>query len=249
MNLKTISSINKDMIALIDSGAGGVNVLSKCAKLFPYDYILLVDNKNAPYGNKTKKQLYKITKNNIDYLIKNYKISAIIFACNTLSFTIYEKIKKEYNIPILKMQFNEKEINKLPRDILFFGTKNTIKNNKKIIEKNNWKPLYITDLPIFIDNNIANLEKIKPLIIKNAIKYNNIKTIVLSCTHFSIIKKQLKDIFKDAIFYEYEQNVAQNLQNLLKPKNYRTMKIILTQKDHKKYIELKSLLAKLTNSH
>ena len=126
------------MIGFIDSGVGGINVLAECSKIFNEDFIYLCDNKNAPYGNKSKKKLYKITKNNIDYLIEKYNVDIVVLACNTLSFCVGKKIKKEYSIPIILMQMNENKINKLKKDVLFFATKNTIKNNNIIN-----KPIFI----------------------------------------------------------------------------------------------------------
>ena len=54
------------MIAFIDSGVGGINILVECAKIYNQDFVYLADNQNAPYGNLPKKQLEIITKNNID---------------------------------------------------------------------------------------------------------------------------------------------------------------------------------------
>ncbi len=238
------------MIALIDSGVGGVNVLAKCAKVLPYDYVLLVDNKNAPYGNKTKRQLYNITKNNIDFLIKKYKLEAIVLACNTLSFSIFKEIKNLYNIPIYRMEFDENEINKCNRNILFFATKNTIKYNKKLLIKNGWKPLFINDLPLFIDNNINRLYKTKIILNKKLNYYKNdgINTIVLGCTHFSLIKKQIKEIMPNIKIFEYEDVVVNKIKNNFKPKAHRTMKILLTRYDYVRLIELKSVLCKLLHN-
>ena len=233
------------MIALIDSGVGGVSILATCVKHLPNDYVLLVDNLHAPYGNLSKKKLYNITKNNIDFLIKKYKLEAIIFACNTLSFTIFDKIKNEYNIPIIKMQFDENKINKNKKEILFFATKNTIKNNKKIIDKNDYKPLYINDLPLFIDNNINKLDNIKNKINKKIKNYKNINTIVLGCTHFMLIKKQLKEIFPNANFYDNSLEVVSELKRIVKPKQKKSVHIVLTRKDYVRYVELKTLTFRL----
>ena len=95
------------MIALVDSGVGGVNVLVECAKLFKEDFVYLCDNKNAPYGNKKVDELFCITKQNIDMLVSKYSLSAIVIACNTLSFTVGERIKNAYNIPIVLMEIND----------------------------------------------------------------------------------------------------------------------------------------------
>ncbi len=241
------------MIGFIDSGVGGINVLSECSKIFNEDFIYLCDNKNAPYGNKSKKKLYKITKNNIDYLIKKYNVDIVVLACNTLSFCVGKRIKKEYSIPIILMQMNENKINKLKKDVLFFATKNTIKNNKIIQDKlknnANYFALYIKNLPKMIDNNLNNLNNLKKILkkhLKNK-KYSNIKTVVLGCTHFRLIKKQICDILKNVEFYEYEKDVAILASRYVKCKPYSTYEIKLTSYDYPLYVELKCYMNNCTN--
>ena len=239
------------MIAFIDSGVGGLNVLCECAKLFNEDFVYLCDNKNAPYGNKSKTKLLNITKQNIDFLISKYNISAIVLACNTLSFTIYEQIKTMYNIPIHKMFFDYKKINELKKAVLFFGTKNTIKNNQ-IIKYNTktqkgYTALYIKNLAVDIDNNINNLDSLNEKLSKyfKKSKYNKTKSVVLCCTHFKLIKKQIQKCFKTKLlFYEYEQDVAQYLSTCIESKPTRSFKIELTNYNTQTYIKLKAYMLK-----
>ena len=81
--------MNDGYIAILDSGIGGISVLLELIKLLPNErYLYFGDNHNAPYGNKSLSQLLRITEKNIDY-IKQYKIKALIFACNTLFKTIF----------------------------------------------------------------------------------------------------------------------------------------------------------------
>ena len=73
---------------VLDSGIGGLSVLleivnSNCLGEFYY----LGDNLNAPYGDKTKKQLIDITNKNVQTFL-NLGINKIIVACNTLSTTL-----------------------------------------------------------------------------------------------------------------------------------------------------------------
>lgn len=239
------------MIAFIDSGFGGLNVLCECAKLFNEDFIYLCDNKNAPYGNKNKYRLLKITQQNIDFLISKYNVSCIVLACNTLSFTIYDELKSLYNIPIYRMFFDCKKLGLLKKEVLFFGTKNTLKYNKliklKVSSNKGYKSLFIKDLPILIDENINNLDNLNNLLkkyLKNK-KYNNIKSVVLCCTHFKIIKKQIQRCFINTLdFYEYEKDVAEFISTKIESKTKRTFKIELTNYDYQKYIQLKCYLLK-----
>ena len=244
------------MIAFIDSGVGGINIVAECAKLYCEDFVYLADNKNAPYGNLPKRQLEQITKNNIDFLIKKFCVSAIVLACNTTSVCVGEKLALQYNIPIILTKPNIEKIKNQKKQILFFGTKNTIKNNKQISEllknKNIYKSLYIVDLPKIIDQNINKLNNILP-ILKSKIdikKYKDIKTICLCCTHYKLIKKQLRQCFLGSVeFYEYEKEIAQKtLPYINKNKQKSSFKILLTKPDKTLYISIKKYLIKSLNS-
>lgn len=216
--------------------------------MFNEDFVFLCDNKNAPYGNKSLRKLKKITKNNIDYLVAHYQISICVIACNTISYTIGEELQNEYkDIKIVLTKFDEKRVKNLSKDILFFATKNTIKNNKyiqtQIREQGNFA-LYIKNLPKNIDKNIKNLEKIdnyikKPLSNK---RFRNVKTIVLGCTHFCVIKNNIKKFLPDIDFYEYECEVAQKVMKLTQSQTTSTFEIVLTNFDYKTYLQLKTYL-------
>ena len=244
------------MIAFIDSGVGGINIVAECAKTYNENFVYLADNKNAPYGNLPIKQLEKITKNNIDFLISKYKLSAIVLACNTISVCVGENISAHYNIPIILTKPNIEKIKKQKKQILFFGTKNTIKNNKQITHllktKKDYKSLYIPDLAKMIDENINKPNNILP-ILKSKInnkKFKDIKTICLCCTHFKIIKKQIKKCFShDIEFYEYEKEIAQKTLSYIDNNITKSsFNILLTKPDKQLYICIKNYLIKKLNS-
>lgn len=236
------------MIGFLDSGVGGLNVLISCAKVVNADYVFLCDNKFAPYGNKSKKKLQKITESNVDYLIKHYNIDTLVVACNTLSYTIGKELKNKYkNLKIILTKFDCKKINQLKKPILFFATKNTIKNNKFIkykIKENNYKALYIRDLAKKIDNNLNNLNNLNKILKKHFLnkKYFDTKTIVLGCTHFKTIKNNIQNILPGVSFFEYEQDVANKLKQVAKQKEFSTFNIVLTSFDYAKYLQLKNYL-------
>ena len=86
--------MNNRFIAVLDSGVGGLSVLSVLEKKFPNErFLYFGDNGNAPYGNRSKQNLLSITLKNIDY-IKSYDVKAIVVACNTLSVNIIYNIKE-----------------------------------------------------------------------------------------------------------------------------------------------------------
>jgi len=49
-------------IGILDSGMGGYYALMDIKSHFPqYDYETYLDSKNAPYGNKTGEEIFKLT--------------------------------------------------------------------------------------------------------------------------------------------------------------------------------------------
>ena len=90
-------------IAVIDSGIGGISLLSDLIKNFPNEkFLYLGDNNNAPYGEKSKHELIALTMKNIDY-VKSFGIKAIVFACNTISVNILLNTMEYSNLPVYGM--------------------------------------------------------------------------------------------------------------------------------------------------
>ena len=63
--------MNKGAIGIFDSGVGGLTVFSEIRKKLPNENIIyLGDTKNFPYGNKSKEEIIKFSKENVETLIK-----------------------------------------------------------------------------------------------------------------------------------------------------------------------------------
>lgn len=73
------------MIALFDSGYGGLTIFSEVRKRLPaYDYLYLGDNARAPYGTRSFDVVYRFT---LEAVRKLFDMGAelIVLACNTAS--------------------------------------------------------------------------------------------------------------------------------------------------------------------
>lgn len=85
------------MIGIIDSGVGGLGIISeflKQEKEIPFVY--LGDTANNPYGNKDAKTIQHLAINMIDYLISTYQIDTLIIACNTVVSVALPELRKKY---------------------------------------------------------------------------------------------------------------------------------------------------------
>lgn len=84
------------MLGIFDSGLGGLTVLKEITKVLPeYDYMYFGDTLHVPYGNRSDKAIYDLTKNACDYLF-DHGCKLIVIACNTATAKALRKLQQEY---------------------------------------------------------------------------------------------------------------------------------------------------------
>lgn len=95
--------INKS-IGFFDSGVGGLSVLKDACSLMPEEnYIYYGDSANAPYGEKSREEIFELTMRGIGYLMSN-DIKALVVACNTATSAVIDELRKEVDIPVIGME-------------------------------------------------------------------------------------------------------------------------------------------------
>jgi glutamate racemase len=179
-------------IGIFDSGIGGINVLSCLRKKYPNnDYIYFGDTKNIPYGDKSKKELLKLAKDAIDFLLTK-NVDIIIIACGTISSNCYEILKKEYNIPIYDIiSPTIKYLENCNLDkIGVIGTRKTIESGIFNLSNNILTKATPNLVPI-IENNTINENK--DIIISELECFRNYDLLVLGCTHYPILKELIEN--------------------------------------------------------
>ncbi len=88
---------------IIDSGLGGYRIYLALHHAYPKAaFTFLADQKNAPYGNKTKDELLDIARKNMQWFLAQ-DIHQVIIACNTMNALILNELKTEFKT----IQFHE----------------------------------------------------------------------------------------------------------------------------------------------
>ena len=188
-------------VGLFDSGVGGLTVLKTLIEKYPYnEYIYYGDTLNIPYGNKNKDELLKLSRNNINFLISK-NVDIIIIACGTVSSNCLNELKKEYDIPILSIIEPTLEyLNKSDyKNIGVIATNATI--NSHIFNNNVKKNVYEIAtpklVPLIEDNELTNINDILHEYLD---RYRDIiDVLVLGCTHYPIIKKDIHNVIGDDV--------------------------------------------------
>ena len=222
-------------IGIFDSGYGGLTILKAfldSKKLSAYDYIYLGDNARAPYGNKSRRVIYKYTKQALNFLFKQ-GCGLVIIACNTASAKALRKIQQEFlpqNYPEKKVlgvviPIIEKIAENKAQKVGIIGTRATVEShiykqeleergiNKEIFEQA--APLLV---PLVEEAWIGRSETNK--ILKKylrSLKNKKINILVLACTHYPFLIKDIERIMgKNCQVLNTPEIVTRKLEDYLK---------------------------------
>lgn len=210
-------------VLLIDSGSGGINILKECVKVCPYcNFLLFCDDKNLPYGNKSKKELQEITLQNLKNIQQFFDFDIAILACNTLTCTCLDFLRQTFSdkifigtVPPVKPALEKFA----PQDILVLATEATLKHNVLINKNPALQTHAFSWLAGEIDSHLDELHILK----QNLEKELNIfrpKAVVLGCTHYLAVKEQFGEIFGTKTeFFDSANGVARRLRHFVIEEN------------------------------
>ena len=85
-----------DLIAVFDSGVGGISVLKHLVRVLPEErFLYFGDSANAPYGTTTKEQVRELTLAAAEMLYRR-GIKALVVACNTATSAAINDLRAAY---------------------------------------------------------------------------------------------------------------------------------------------------------
>lgn len=205
------------MIGILDSGIGGVTVLREILKQkINAKFIYYSDSVNNPYGEKSSDEVYSIVKKIVDYLLEKGCI-AIVIACNTASAIGVKRLRSEYPKtlfiaiePAYKMVHDYNPKGKT----LVMATKGTIESEKFMAlyhKYDNHKTILLPCVGLAELIEKGNEDEINQYLYKNLSKYKDIDNVVLGCTHYPLIKNNIREVLGDVKFFDGSLGVSKEL--------------------------------------
>ena len=181
-------------IGVFDSGIGGLNVLNNLVEDFPDENFLYVgDNLNVPYGIKTKEQLEEIISKIFKYFEKE-EVKAIVIACNTASVA---SMNLECKVPVFRIiEPTAKNALKVSNNIGVLATNFTIESKGyDMFLEDNMKGIKASPFVTIVENDTIKEEQSQKVIndILSPFK-GKIDSIILGCTHFSVLEEDVKKV-------------------------------------------------------
>jgi glutamate racemase len=237
-------------IGVFDSGLGGLTILKAFLKKLPqYNYVYLGDSARVPYGNRSPEIIYGFTKQAVNFLFKK-NCQMVIIACNTSSATALKKIQQEY----LPEYYPDRKVLGIIKPITenlsnshqkigVIGTKATVDSGAFVREIKKTLPnalVFQQACPLlvpFIEEGVNKHEKIMRLVLKEYLDdliKENIDTLVLACTHYEFLKKEIRKIVGPKINVISEGKIAaEKLKDFLS--NHPDIEKILEKKKQVSY--------------
>jgi len=223
------------MLALFDSGFGGLTVLKELAKALPgYDFAYLGDNARAPYGGRSFESIYRYTLEAVRYLF-SLGCPLVILACNTASAKALRTIQQK-DLPLLApnnrvlgiIRPMAEEAGNFTKTghIGILGTEGTVASGSYLMEITKfWPSLHVKQeacpmLVPLVENGLQNHPATEMFVREYTQKIlerdPQIDTLILACTHYPLLHGIFaKTLPKDVKIVSQASIIAQKTQEYL----------------------------------
>lgn len=214
-------------IGIFDSGIGGITVLKELLTFLPDEhYVYYSDSKNNPYGSKTHAEIEALSLAAANFLLdKGCEI--IVIACNTASAEAVEFLRTRFkDVPIFAIQPAIKQVydsSDSENYTIAMATAATLGSNKFQELVNNYP---VKNLITLDCNGLAELIEagneagIKTFLEEKLAPYKGqAKNVVLGCTHYPLVSKNIREILgSDTKFFNGAKGLARNLAEFVDDK-------------------------------
>ncbi len=191
-------------IGMFDSGIGGITIYKEVHQLLPNENIIyLADSKNAPYGEKSKKEIIDFSIKNTELLL-NKGCKLIVVACNTASTNAVATLREKYDVPFIRVQpaIKPAALQSKTKVIGILATEGTLKSDllwetsqkfaqgvTVVNQVGDGLVALIESGKIYSDKMTALLKKYTfPMLEKN------MDQLVLGCTHYPLLRSQIQKL-------------------------------------------------------
>lgn len=216
-------------IGVFDSGIGGLTVAHAIKKLLPNESMIYFgDTAHLPYGEKSEAAIQAYSIRIADVLVKK-GCKVIVIACNSASSAAYallkEYVRKDIHIINVIDPMVALVLDQFPgAQVGLIGTKRTVQSgvyHRKIEEAAKGTTVHSLAAPLLVPmieegffNNQISHEIIAQYLSDPSLQ--NIAALILGCTHYPLIKKEISKYYKEQLaILDSSEVVAQALQRHL----------------------------------
>lgn len=198
-------------LGVFDSGLGGLTVLKQILDAKDVDVIYLADQKNIPYGTKSREELIELMTSNINWFVKQ-GVDTLLFACNTVS-TIVDELRIIFpSIRLISIieEYVKQLVEYDDMCVLLLATQATIRSNKYIEELSKYdhslkvEKKALVNLVDLIESSANDEEIVNYLESELSEYHDNGCNYVLACTHYPLVEDKIKQILGESNIKYYD---------------------------------------------
>ena len=220
----------KDAIGILDSGVGGVSLLRHAVRVLPNEnFIYYGDNKHVPYGPRPFEEIRELAAAAVDALMAQ-NIKALALACNTITAAYAETLRAHVSIPVIGMEpaLKPASMARQGGKVLALATRATLSLERFArlmgLYGDGVIPLEGTGLVELVESGKADTSEAHDALAKLFAPYmdQQIDAIVLGCTHYPFLRRQIESFFPDAEIFDGMEGTARQLKRRLIDANLLT---------------------------
>ena len=215
-------------IGVFDSGVGGLTVLHAIAERLPHENLIyLGDTARVPYGTKSAATVERYAVEDAAFLIQK-GIKLLVVACNTASAMARERLRREFDVPMLTVLGpGARMAARVTRNgrVGVIATEATVESGayvRGIHEANKKVEVVQQACPLFVSL-VEEGELHSPITRLIAEKYlsglhdHSIDTLVLGCTHYPLLKPVIAELMGEGVtLVDSAEATAAEVETLLR---------------------------------
>lgn len=216
-------------MVVFDSGMGGLSIYNEIRRILPdLHYIYAFDNQGFPYGNKTVSILVERIRGFFNVISQAKHIDLAVIACNTATTACIDDLRNYFGFPVVGVVPAIKSAVARSRSqcIGLLATPATINSPyiaqliTKFGKNSHIELLGLSELAVMAEEKLQGVP-VNRLILARLMtpwldNLPNLDTIILGCTHYPFIEKELAQLFPQVEFIDSGEAVARRVQFLSK---------------------------------
>lgn len=216
-------------IGIFDSGIGGLTLVRAIHSILPDENIIYFgDTVHMPYGDKSQIQIQNYSQQIVEFLL-THQCKLILIACNSASAAAFDTVKLHVDNKVHVLNVIDPVINYVKnhfksQTIGLIGTRSTVNSGvyqqkieavgQDIVLKSLATPL----LALMIEEGFCHNRVAREVISEylSSPKLNDIGALILGCTHYPLIKKEIDEFYKGKVeIIDSSMIVAETLKQFL----------------------------------
>lgn len=213
-------------ILFFDSGVGGLSVLGPTRELLPNAPIVYAaDSAGFPYGKRSEAEIASRIPALLGRLVERFHPRLAVIACNTASTIALEHVRSALDLPVVGTVPAIKPAAKISKSrvIGILGTEATVRqpyvddlaakfaSDCGIIRHGSPELVELAEAKLAGEEVGVDAVRVAAKPMFDADQGRRIDTVVLACTHFPLLEKELRAAFPDVTYVDGGPGIARRI--------------------------------------